>query len=441
MARHSRTRALAIWMNGERAATWMLPSNGPQQLVYANDWLNSSDPRPLSLSMPVGPLGAVYKGAVVETFFDNLLPDSRAIRERMRQRLGARSAQTFDLLAEAGRDCVGAFQLLPEDETPQNVRNIQGEPLNAAAIERVLKGVRNPRVPGQEGELDELRISLAGAQEKTALLRSGRKWMLPLGSTPTTHIFKLPIGEAHQGIDLSTSVENEWLCSRILSAYGVPMAACSMEQFGDQKCLVVERFDRRPASDGSWILRLPQEDLCQATGTARDAKYESDGGPGIRRIMEILLGSYRAEDDRLDFFRTQVLFWMLCAIDGHAKNFSLFLEAQGQYRLTPRYDVISAFPVLGRKHGTLASHKVKMAMAVEGESRHYRWSAIQPRHWQETARRCGIGAYWSKIAQDLVERTPAAVEAVTKELPKDFPSHVGTSILDGLKKSAAKLSA
>ena len=426
-------------MNGEKVATWSFPANGPQELEYLDEWLASDDPRPLSLSMPTGPLGATYKGEVVERFFDNLLPDNRAIRERIRQRFSAQSTRAFDLLTEIGRDCVGAIQLLPPDEAPADVQTIKGEPLSHAAIERLLKGVLSTTALGQSPELDDFRISLAGAQEKTAFLRSGRKWLHPIGSTPTTHIFKLPIGETPQGIDLSTSVENEWLCSRILAAYGIPVAPCSMERFGEQKTLVVERFDRRLSSDGAWILRLPQEDFCQATGTSREDKYEVDGGPGIRRIMDLLLGSARAEDDRLDFFRTQVVFWMLCAIDGHAKNFSVFLEAHGRYRLTPRYDVISAFPVLGRKSTQLSPLKVKMAMAVEGKNRHYLWNSIQARHWEETARRCGVDAYWPKLLEELIAKTPAVLESVAAELPKDFPAHVADPILEGLKKSAPKL--
>jgi serine/threonine-protein kinase HipA len=368
------------------------------------------------------------------------LPGNRAIRERLRERFSAQSTRAFDLLAEVGRDCVGAVQLLPPDETP-NVRTIEGEPLTPTAIERLLREVQSPAALGQNTGTDDFRISIAGAQEKTAFLRSGRRWLRPIGSTPTTHIFKLPIGETPQGIDLSTSVENEWLCARILAAYGIPVASYAMERFGEQKTLIVERFDRRLAADGTWILRLPQEDFCQATGTSRNDKYEADGGPGIRRIMDLLLGSARAEDDRLDFFRTQILFWMLCAIDGHAKNFSVFLEAHGRFRLTPRYDVISAFPVLGRKRDQLSPQKVKMAMAVEGENHHYLWHSIQKRHWEETARRCGIDAYWPKLLDELIGKTPAALEAVTAELPKDFPASVADPILDGLKKSAAKLAA
>src|SRR5687768_12760301 len=114
-------------MNGERVATWSMPSHAPQELTYADDWVRSPDTRPLSLSMPT--VRTSYRGAVVESYFDNLLPDSRDIRERIRQRFAARSSGSFDLLSEIGRDCVGAVQLLPEDEAPTDVRTIQAEPL------------------------------------------------------------------------------------------------------------------------------------------------------------------------------------------------------------------------------------------------------------------------------------------------------------------------
>jgi serine/threonine-protein kinase HipA len=441
MARPSGSRALSVWMNGEKVGRWIMPSNGPQQLHYDDEWLASDNARPLSLSMPLGPFGTQYQGAVVERFFDNLLPDSRAIRERLRQHFSAQSTRAFDLLTEIGRDCIGAVQLLPVDESPPDVRSIKGEPLTPAAIERLLQGLLSPTPIGRHEEIQDFRISLAGAQEKTALLRSGRKWMRPLGATPTTHIVKLPIGEAHQGIDLSTSVENEWLSARILRAYSVPVAECWVERFGEQQTLIVERFDRRLSTDRTWIARLPQEDGCQATGTAREQKYEVDGGPGIRTIMDLLLGSSQAQQDRFDFLRTQVLFWMLCAIDGHAKNFGLFLEAGGRFRLAPRYDVISAFPVLGTRSRQLSPRKVKMAMAVESGSRHYKWGSIQRRHWEEMARRCGAASFWPRLVDELIEKTPAVVDSVASELPSDFPAHVAGAIFDGLRKSALKLTA
>ena len=143
-------------------------------------------------------------------------------------------------------------------------------------------------------------------------------------------------------MDMRESLENEWLCSRLLAAYGVPVADCEVRQFGSTKALVVERFDRKLHSSGRYWLRLPQEDFCQATGTPSTTKYEADGGPGILEIARILQGSDSRDDDLATLMRAQLLFWMLAAIDGHAKNFSIRILPQNHFRLTPLYDVMSA---------------------------------------------------------------------------------------------------
>jgi serine/threonine-protein kinase HipA len=127
--------------------------------------------------------------------------------------------------------------------------------------------------------------------------------------------------------------------------------------------LIVERFDRKKAPDGNYWLRLPQENMCQATGMPPSAKYETDGGPGMKTILELLRGSTRQDQDRRTFFKAQILFWMLAAIDGHAKNFSIFLERESTYRMTPLYDVLSAWPVIGTSANHLPRHDVMMAMA------------------------------------------------------------------------------
>ena len=204
--------------------------------------------------------------------------------------------------------------------------------------------------------------------------------------------------------------------------------------------LVVERFDRRLATDGSWYLRLPQEDFCQATATPPGLKYECDGFPGIAKAMDLLLGSEQAEKDRRDFMRTQLVFWLLAAIDGHAKNFSLFLLLGGAYRLTPRYDILSAYPVLGHGRGKLAPEKIKMAMAVQGKNRHCRWKDICARHWIEMSKRCGFGEMQSVI-QDVISKTPTVIEHVRGLVSPGFPSQITDSILDGIKACIEQLKA
>lgn len=436
MERAKRGRALAVWMNGELVGHWRLPSRGGDEFQYADSWLESPASRPISLSLPLRPSRAPYRTGVA-AYFENLLPDNPQIRERLQRRFHAASTAAFDLLAEIGRDCVGALQLLDPQEPAPHVRQITGVPLKPADIEGLLSGTLAPSL-GQPEEADTFRISLAGAQEKTALLRHRGQWHRPTGATPTTHILKLPMGVSPQGIDLSTSVENEWLCAQIVHAYGIAVAPCAIETFGRYKTLVVERFDRRKSADESWWMRLPQEDFCQVTGTPPAFKYENDGGPGMRTIMDVLLASERARDDREDFIRTQILFWLLAAIDGHAKNFSIFLLPGGAFHLTPRYDILSAYPMLGHGRGLLSPEKIKMAMSVQGKNRHYHWNGIRLRHWLETGGRNGIPDL-RRIIDGLIDQTPEVLARVQDRLPIGFPADIAGRILEGVRHASARL--
>ena len=439
MGRASKTKRLGVWMNGVRVGSWSIRPAGAHEFRYAASWFGFPDARPISLSMPLAPVGDPYTGAVVEAFFENLLPDSADIRRRIQRRFSAESGSAFDLLAEIGRDCVGAIQLLPEGEEPSGIRTIEAEPLDEAGVAQALRNAVASPLLGQAGG-DDFRISIAGAQEKSAFLFHEGRWCRPLGSTPTTHIFKLPLGSiGAMQADMSDSVENEWLCSRLVEALGLPIARSKIASFEDQKVLVVERFDRRLAADGSWWIRLPQEDLCQATGTPPGAKYESEGGPGIADIMKILLGSRDAFADRKTFLKAQIVFWILAAPDGHAKNFSLFIEPKGRYALTPLYDVISAYPVLGHGKGRLAPEKLHMAMAATGKNRHYEWAGIEARHWISTAASCGAQSEVEGILSELIEGIPKAIEAVSAMLPDGFPASLANTIFEGVEATAARL--
>lgn len=293
----------------------------------------------------------------------------------------------------------------------------------------------------------DFRISIAGAQEKTALLSLNGQWCLPHDATPTTHIFKLPLGlVGNLRFDMSESVENEWLCSKILHAYGLPVAPTQILQFEDIKVLAVERFDRMwwENEDGKrWLLRIPQEDMCQATGTPPNLKYESDGGPGVRSIMALLATSRYPDRDRRTFFQAQVLFWMLRATDGHAKNFSIFLRPGGAYELTPLYDVLSAYPVIGKGANQLSPYKAKMAMAIRSKNSHWIMRDILRRHWVTVGTEHGVvtpdGHGTEAVLDDIVAKTPGVVQRVREQLPEQFPKHVADSILNGLQIAANRL--
>ena len=442
MGRPSHTRQLAVWMNGERVGEWRVPGRGPQEFHYDPAWLSSPQCRPRSLSLPVGLGAPALRGEVVEQWFANLLPDNDAILRRLQRRFALRSTSAFDLLEAVGRDCAGAVQLLPPKEEPIGLDRIEATPLSESEIGRLLQGVVAEPLPGVAAASGgELRLSIAGAQEKTALLWHQNQWCRPRGSTPTTHLFKLPMGRVGSGqIDFSSSVENEWLCGRILAAYGLPVADSSLASFADQRCLIVERFDRRLHASGSHWLRLPVEDFCQATGTPPEQKYENQGGPGMVAIASLLAQSAQAVDDLRTFFRAQVLFWMLRAIDGHAKNFSLFLLPGGNYRLTPLYDVLSAWPVIGKAAGQWPQQELRLAMAWHGsKSRTSKPLQVQRRHLTSTANRMGLAAVADPLVSDLVTRTPGVITSVQGELPPGFPEQLAATILGGLQSSADQL--
>lgn len=441
MARPSLSRALGVWMNGIRVGTWRLPLRAPEEFEYDPAWVASKLYRPLSLSMPAPSGGGPIRGDVVSNYFDNLLPDNDTIRRRIQVRFHTKSLSAFDLLAAVGRDCVGAIQLLHEDEAAPDVKTIEFKSLDDAGVEREL--IRAANMLGalgqQETDDENLRISLAGAQEKTALLFHRGRWCRPIGATPSTHIFKLPLGTVGgRKLDLNTSVENEWLCLKLLEAFGLPVAKADIKTFGSQKCLVVERFDRVLHSSKKYWLRLAQEDMCQATGTASSLKYEADGGPGIVRIAtQLKLSEDQGDVER--FLKTQILFWLLRATDGHAKNFSIRLNAGGSFSLSPTYDVISTWPIIGKGANLIPTQDIKMAMAWIGKSRHYHADHILPRHFVETAQRCGIKDGLASYFGELLHMAPIAIKQVQAQLPAKFPDHVSRSIFVGLLGSVQKL--
>lgn len=419
--------SLYVYMNGYEVGEYIQSRSGAQAFHYADSWLERRGAVPLSLSMPLTEKS--HRGDVVYNYFDNLLPDSIDIRNRIQARFGVRTNQPFDLLSSIGRDCVGAIQLLSE-KLEVDVKTIEGRRLSAQEIAGELRNYRT--LPLGMSTNQAFRISIAGAQEKTALLKLNGLWHRPRAATPTTHIFKLPIGRIeHAGIDLSDSVENEWLCMEILREFGLPVPAVSIETFEDVKVLIVERFDREFAKNRKWIIRHPVEDMCQANGIAPALKYESDGGPGIASIMELLKSSIQPEADRRQFMQTIFLFWLLAAPDGHAKNFSVFLKAGGRFQLSPVYDVISVYPLVNKRQAELK--KVDMAMALKGKNKHYRWQEIMPRHWFDESRKVDFAdSEMEAIIQQAIEKTQPVIETVSSRLPKGFPEEISNSIFDGL---------
>jgi serine/threonine-protein kinase HipA len=170
-------------------------------------------------------------------------------------------------------------------------------------------------------------------------------------------------------------------------------------------------------------------------------KYESDGGPGLLEIARVLQASEARDEDLATLMRSQLLFWMLAATDGHAKNLSIRLLAQGRFHLTPLYDVLSAWPVTGTRNHQLHRSKLELAMALRGNRKHYRIAEIRRRHFNVTARACGLGENMEPIISEVIEKTPSVIERVGGELPRGFPEELFRSITGGLARAARELAA
>jgi serine/threonine-protein kinase HipA len=430
--RRRKSGRLNVFVNSRLVGQLTREASGAIDFRYDSVWLGWEHTMPVSLSLPLRE--DRYIGAPVLAVFDNLLPDNAGIRRTIAERVGAEGVDAFSLLAALGRDCVGALQLLSETEEPGLADVVEGHPVNNSEIAELLENLASNPL-GIDRDKD-FRISIAGVQEKTALLHSNGRWLKPIGTTPTTHILKPQIGHLPNGIDLSNSVENEYFCLTLIKALGLPVAHVEMATFGKKRVLIVERFDRLWTRDKR-LLRAPQEDCCQALSVPWTQKYENEGGPGIEKILRLLAGSDAAGLDRKNFLKATIVFWLLAATDGHAKNFSVFLSPGGGFRLTPLYDVVSAQPSLDA--GQIRHNQMKLAMAV-GDSRHYTINSITERHFVQTAAKAGLGANMTiEVIDDLLENGKAALERIVVALPSDFPEKIAQSIAAGFRSRLKKL--
>lgn len=412
---------LNVFLNTRHVGQLIRERSGAISFQYEQSWLEWEHSLPVSLSLRLQ--AERYIGAPVMAVFDNLLPDNEPIRRRVAERVGAQGTDAYSLLSEIGRDCVGALQFLPDGEAPQAEKDLTGTPVSDEQIEALLNDL--DVTPLGIRKENDFRISVAGAQEKTALLYHDGQWIEPSGTTPTTHIIKPQIGKLPNGMDLTDSVENEYLCLKLMEGFGLKVAKAEIGMFGDRKALIVERFDRLHTKDGR-LIRLPQEDFCQALSVPPTRKYQNEGGPGIAEIMNALRGSDEPVKDRTDFFKANVLFWLFGATDGHAKNFSIALLPGGRFTLTPFYDVMTVQPSFDE--GQIARKDFKLAMRV-GNSRHYKLGDIVARHFMETGVQAGLSRdAIADIFEDIRSNADKAITSTFAALPKEFPAALTDSL-------------
>lgn len=430
MGKIKRAHSLNLYLNTVLVGVLRKSQGGEISFEYDKQW--ARDGFAISRSLPLQE--GKYKGEDASRYFDNLLPDNNNIKKLIATKFGAESTRAFDMLAVIGKDCVGALSFLPS-ETEQ-VINFQMEysQIEDKEIAKKLKGLSSATPLGMDKE--DFRLSIAGAQEKTAFLNIDGKWHVPHGLTPTTHIFKTSIGALGAEINFEDSIDNEWASLFILKKMGLPVCEASIEEFKAQRVLVIKRFDRKwkDYQGRKILLRIPQEDFCQALNISPYKKYQSEGGPGIADIANFLMAS-KNEDDRIVFFKAIIIFDLLHATDGHGKNFSIFLEKDG-FKLTPFYDVMSGYFLHKREKTPL--QKLKLAMKV-GNSGHYTLKRITKRHYRETAKLCGINEEnFNKIMTEL-GNTYQSLNILDSELDPLLNKDTLKIILEGMEARAKTL--
>ncbi len=424
-------QTLNVLMNGFFVGRLKKTKQNTLTFTYTELWLNTPGARPISLALPL--LEKPFTGHAVYHFFDGLLPESPKLRARIQAMFQLQSNHPFDLLKAIGKECAGALQLIP-GRIPAFHRTIRCETIGEEGVaKRICDEKTYPLGMAREG--DTFRLSLSGSHTKAAFLFHQGAWSRPRDKTPTTHIIKYPDEQTRLA-------ENEWLCMNIARSFGLPVAETNLLHFKDIQALVIKRFDRAYSEDKSWLMRLPQEDICQALGVPPRSKYVADGGPGIKAIMRFLLGSANPIHDRDVFYCSQVLFWLLGANDGHAKNFSVFIKPEGKYQLTPLYDITSAYPELKRRQQSLQD--VHMAMPLYDKQKRSFTQAhlhtLKKRHFLETAKATNYSVDRARaILEDMLRRVDSVIQHVSSNLPHHFPRSVSEPIFEGMCHMAQQL--
>ena len=399
---------LAVLLNGREVGT-VASQSGRLFFTYTEQWTENPDAYPLSLSMP---LTAVRHGqSSIEPFLWGLLADNARVLERLAQRHQVSAKNVFRLLSHVGEDCAGAIQLvrperLEQLSEPGNTKEVEW--LSEEDIAERLKALRTDPSAGRTPR-DTGQFSLAGAQPKTAFFYERKRWGVPSGRTPTTHILKPPTGA------FAGHAENEHYCLQLARALGMIVPNSHIEHFGEELAIVVERYDRR--RHGQTWSRIHQEDLCQALGLHPDRKYEADGGPGVRVIGALLSNqSSSPEEDIASFAKALVFNWLIAGTDAHAKNYSLLLGARGVVRLAPFYDLASMLP-----YSTLELRRVNLAMKMGGE---YLVRNIGLRHWQRVASELHLQSEWLiDGVRVMASAMPHYAAAVLAQMERDGLSH------------------
>ena len=379
-------RRLIVYVNGDPVGTLDQDDSGLLGFRYGPHWLNRPDAAPLSRSLPLQ--REAFQGKHARAFFAGLLPEEGP-RRQIASVLGISEHNDFAMLERIGGECAGAVSLLPEGESPPAAGEVRMRELNEKELQEIIAELpRRPLMAGQEG----VRLSLAGSQDKLAVVMHGPRIALPLGNTPSTHIIK-PEPQHFPGL-----VANEVLCMTLAKAAGLSVPLVAVRLVGHRPCIVVQRYDRAITPDGM-ITRVHQEDFCQALGLPPERKYQQEGGPLLRDCIAMLREWSTAPVlDIRDFLDGLIFNVLIGNADAHGKNYSLLYRG-GERRLAPFYDLVCtlAWPELSKT----PAMKIGQGDCIE---------TITPADWKKMTEETRLG--WPMVRERMAELCQKTVDAL-----------------------------
>jgi serine/threonine-protein kinase HipA len=350
------TRVLDVYWNADLTGKLVQDASGGLSFTYDGDFLERAATG-ISISLPLRE--APHEGDEVRAFFSGLLPEE-TVRTRLAAVLGVSEKNTFSLLREVGGECAGALALYPEGEQTPAAHTDDSEVLDDARLSEILSLIkRRPMLAGDDG----YRLSLAGAQDKLAVGFVDGKIMLLKGGQPTTHILKPVIDR------IADSVHNELFCMRLAGQVGIDVPFADIHFVNETPYYLVARYDRAVQPDGS-VVRIHQEDFCQALGVTPELKYEREGGPSIARCQSVIAQYVaRPAADQIKLLEMVIFNYLIGNADAHGKNFSLLYRST-KPELAPAYDLLST--------AVYSELSEKMAMKIGSK---YKPNEVMLRHW------------------------------------------------------------
>ncbi len=386
------SKSLDIYLGSDHVGELQRNEHGDLQFTYIEGWLKSATRRPLSLSLSLKE--KTFEDRATRVWFANLLPEGR-IREAIAKRYGINQVSEFAMLEAIGRDCAGAVSAWPHGE--YEVRESKREIIKSTELAEI---IQTHKLPLLLADMKEVRLSLAGAQEKLALIYDDNHFFLTKGAAASTHIIKPAIGDG-----LHDTVQNEVFCMQLAKRCGLTAAIANVVNLNSEvKVALIERFDRKRVGDE--IVRIHQEDFCQALGLPPEFKYQAEGGPDLTRCAEaIRRWSIRPGYDLRAFIDWVIFNVFVGNCDAHAKNISFLFSDKGPL-LAPFYDVLST-----RIYEQLSN---KLAMKVGGENR-IDW--LQERHWQRFSSDINVKP---KLVFERIKRMKKMINVESVETVKNF---------------------